>query len=150
MTVRDALNLPRSCALTSARRRFFFPRVVCASARRQCGEALPDLSRIDAGLRGPDLDAAGAHGLRQGERHIATQAHHVLAALSASRLLLIFSGLWQFDEAFQEFEAQLEDFKPKIGEELYNSMLLQVMIQVTLQGLRQKSGKKEVDEFKER
>jgi len=62
-----------------------------------------------------------------------------------------FLGLWQFDEAFQEFEAQLEDFKPKIGEELYNSMLLQVMIQVTLQGLRhKKSGKKDIDDFKER
>ena len=56
----------------------------------------------------------------------------------------------QFEEAFQEFETQLEDFKPKIGEELYNDTLLQVMIQVALQGLRVKSGKKEIDDFKER
>ena len=42
----------------------------------------------------------------------------------------------QFEKAYFEFETQLEDFKPLVGEELYTDTLHQIMVQVALQNLR--------------
>ena len=59
----------------------------------------------------------------------------------------------QFEKAYFEFESQLEDFKPLVGEELYTDTLHQIMVQVALQNLRGRVGAVSVelvDDLKER
>lgn len=56
----------------------------------------------------------------------------------------------QFEQAFAEFDDQLEDFKSVVGEDLYADTLLQVMIQTTLQNLRAEGGKNNFEDFRQR
>ena len=55
----------------------------------------------------------------------------------------------QFEEALNNFDV-MEDYKPMIGEELYSSTLLQIMIQVALENMRSDRGKKSFQDFQQR
>jgi hypothetical protein len=55
----------------------------------------------------------------------------------------------QFEEALNSFDV-LDDYKPMIGEELYSSTLLQIMIQVALENMRSDCGKKSFQDFQQR
>ena len=55
----------------------------------------------------------------------------------------------QFDEALKSFDV-LDGYIPMIGEELYSSTLLQIMIQVALENVRSDCGKKSFQDFQQR
>ena len=56
----------------------------------------------------------------------------------------------QFEQAFAEFDNQLEDFKSIVGVDLYADTLMQVMIQTAFQNLRAEGGKNNFEDFRQR